>query len=452
MKWTLMVKIDEKEALKSVEFIRKGIMVSASVVAVFGIILFSMYVRFVVSPIKKMSSAAGQIAAGNYNVFIPVKSTDEVGTLSASFNNMVREIRNRTAELIKLSMVIENSVNVVFIADAGGDIEYVNPMFEKITGWSKDESIGRNFSILVSEEDIKGKYRKLLDTITAGRTWRGMCENKKKDGGSFWANCIMSPIKDENGNITNFLAVQEDITEKKEAEERARYLYSYDDLTGLLTRQRFIEEVDAWIEHHNSPEDTGALLLIDIDDFKSLNDTYSHLIGDEFLHHVAGMLKETIENKKREIFLSRLGEDEFSIFIPACSETECMYMAERVRKEIAGINFEPMSAHFTASIGSAVYPEHGTTVSELFTKVDTALRRAKETGRNRCHLYSEDDRDIEHMHSRLNEKIKIQSAMAEDRFEPWFQPILDLKDNKIYHYEALARMRDEKRGLVLSVI
>ena len=90
-----------------------------------------------------------------------------------------------------------------------------------------------------------------------------------------------------------------------------------------------------------------------------------------------------------------MGEDEFSIFIPACSETECMYMAERVRKVIEGIHFEPMAAHFTASIGSAVYPEHGITVSELFTKVDTALRRAKETGRNRCHLYREDEMKVE---------------------------------------------------------
>jgi EAL domain-containing protein (putative c-di-GMP-specific phosphodiesterase class I) len=126
-----------------------------------------------------------------------------------------------------------------------------------------------------------------------------------------------------------------------------------------------------------------------------------------------------------------------------------MDIAEVMRRKIEGLYFTPLTTRFTASIGIALYPEHGAAVRELMSRADIAMYRAKASGKNRYHLYQPEDHDLEKIHSRLREKERIQNALEEGRFEPWFQPILDLKDNKIRHYEALARMRGEDGAVLL---
>lgn len=361
------------------------------------------------------------------------------------------EQRDTEAELTKLSAAIEHSVNVIFITSIKGTIEYVNPMFEKVTGWSKEEAIGRNPRILSSGETTKADYQGLWDTISAGKTWRGVFKNKKKNGEFYWGNGVITPIKNEKGEITNFLAVQEDITEKKESEERARYLANYDDMTGLTNRARFMEMLSEWFYYQTSSEGvTGVLLLMDIDGFKFINDTYGHGVGDDLLRRIAVMLKNGIKDivipdikGQKEVYLGRLGGDEFAVFLPYLNAREGLEVAEKLRKMVEEISLLEGTVHATVSTGLAVYPEHGMTTKELFTKVDAAKNRAKDNGRNRSHLYSPEDRDLENIHLRLKEKEQILKAMKDDRFLPWFQPILNLRDNKIHHYEALARMRGE---------
>lgn len=364
----------------------------------------------------------------------------------------VTEHKETEAELAKLSAAIEHSVNVIFITNVKGAIEYVNPMFEEVTGWSKEEAIGQNPRILSSGETTKAEYEELWKTITSGKTWRGIFKNKKRSGEFYWGIGVITPIKDEKGEITHFLAVQEDITEKKKAEERAQYLAFCDELTGLLNRTRFIELLREWIRTWSNRE--GVLLLINIDGFKLINDTYGHGIGDKLLSHVAGLIESAVKGNTvskgsgSEVLAARTGGDEFALFLPNTGVTEGMVTAELIRKTVAESHFLDVPVHSTLSIGAVCYPEHGVTIKELFTKVDAALSRAKEMGRNRCHVYRPEDRDLENIHSRMKEKAAIQVALAEDRFIPWFQPILNLKDDKIDHYEALARMRNEDGSIL----
>lgn len=364
----------------------------------------------------------------------------------------VTEHKEAEAELAKLSAAIEHSVNVIFITDVKGTIEYVNPMFEEATGWSKEEAIGQNPKILSSGETTKAEYEELWKTVTSGKTWRGIFKNKKKSGEFYWGIGVITPIKDEKDEITHFLAVQEDITEKKKAEERAQYLAFSDELTGLLNRTRFTELLHEWIRTWSNRE--GVFLLINIDGFKMINDTYGHGIGDKLLSHVAGLIEgavkgNTVSNGSgSEILIGRTGGDEFALFLPNTGVTEGMETAELIRKKVAESHFMEVPVSATLSIGAVCYPEHGVTIKELFTKVDAALSRAKEMGRNRCHIYRPEDRDLENIHSRMKEKVAIQVALAKDRFIPWFQPILNLKDDKIDHYEALARMRNEDGSIL----
>jgi len=367
----------------------------------------------------------------------------------------VTEHKEAEDELKILSAAIEHSVNVIFITDVNGVIEYVNPMFETVTGWSKEEAIGKTPSILSSGETSRAEYEELWKTILAGKTWRGAFKNKRKDGRPYWGNGVITPKKNDRGKVTHFLAVQEDITEKKMADERVQYLATRDNITGLLNRKTFIEMVAEWLTNHQNVHCNGALMLVNIDGFKDINDTLGHGVGDELIRHVAEVLEDTFMgadipsgNITDGAMLGRLGGDEFAVFMPDDDANVGMAMADRIRRNIEEFRFPALAIQLTVCIGVVSYPEHGKTSKELFTKVDTAIHRAKASGRNKCHLFRPEDMDIEISRTRIQQKVRIQKALEEGRFIPWFQPILNLRDNKVHHYEALARMQGEEGKIV----
>ncbi|MBI1912631.1 MAG: EAL domain-containing protein [Deltaproteobacteria bacterium] len=376
-------------------------------------------------------------------VFAPVAESGYINIYAID----VTEQRQAVLEIKKLSAAIEQSSNVVFITDINGVIEYVNPVFEVVTGYAREEALGQTPRILSSGETPDSLYGEMWGTIKGGWTWRGVLKNKTKFGGRYWCNTVISPVKDRNGKIINFLAVQEDITEKRASEEKIKYLAFHDEMTDLLNRSSFMELLGERLLYNLEDREPGALLMLDIDHFKFINDSYGHGMGDEILRNVSRLLKKVLQDK--ESILGRLGGDEFAIYLPSMDESKGMEMAEKVREQIE--EFRPGNHPFrlSVSIGAAVYPVHGATVSELFTKVDAAMYRAKELGRNRCHLYRNEDHILEDIHSRLKWKERILKALEDDRFEVWAQPIMGLNDNKIRHYEALARMRDEEGNILL---
>mgnify|MGYP001611564553 CR=1 FL=1 len=364
--------------------------------------------------------------------------------------------KEREFELKKLSMAIEESANLVFITDRNGTIEYVNPLFEQVTGYSKDEAIGQNPRILSSGDTPNELYRELWSTILSGRTWRDTHKNKKKTGGFYWCNCVISPIINDKGEITHFLSIQEDITEKMQSEEKLSRIARHDELTGFYNRARFLELLDEWLANAILHDATGGLLLIDIDHFKFINDTYGHGIGDDFLRRVSVVINSTIDafyvrhvGQKEKPLLSRPSGDEFAAFLPHLSEAQCLGLAEEIKNSIALFRYKELSLSATISLGIALYPEHGANSRTLLTKADTAMYRAKELGRNRGYMFREEDKDLEKMHSRLSWRDKILTALNESRFVPWFQPILNLKTGTVSHYEALARLKDENGNIIL---
>lgn len=359
----------------------------------------------------------------------------------------ITEKKHLESELRKLSMAIEESINLVIITDAKGTIEYVNPMFERVAGYSREEAIGQNPGIVASEDTPKHQYKDLWNTILAGKTWQGSFKNKKKNGEFYWVKGIISPIRSEDGTITHFLAVQEDVSQKMLAEQKARYLSNYDRTTGLLNRERFLEI----LEKRVSAKSQGTLILIDIDGFKLINEAYGHNMADEFLKCLAGIMKETVENLTADTFhlIGRLGEDEIAIGVSGKNGQEGWKIAEQLRKKIEDFTFTDESIRTTISAGIVECPIHGKTATELLSRVDAAVFRAKELGKNRCYLVSPEDKDIQNIHSRFRQKKRILKALEDDRFDPWFQPILDLGDAQIHHYEALVRMRSEDGNIVL---
>jgi len=360
-------------------------------------------------------------------------------------------------ELKKLSAIIEHSVNLVFITDRNGIIEYVNPIFEQVTGYSKEDALGQTPRILSSGEATNAQYQELWGTVLAGKTWRSTLKNKTKTGGYYWANSVITPIKNDRGEITHFLSVQEDVTEKMVNEERIAYLANHDEITGLLNRSRFIDLVEHWIMSAGLKSHTGVLCLIDMDQFKLLNDTFGHGAGDEYLRRLSSVLKAVLNDARKlspgdfddEPMLSRLSGDEFAFFLPGIASEKGFALIEKIRIAVEGYYFSEASSSLTVSAGVAIYPEHGLSIKDLLSKADAAMYRAKELGRNRVHVYRPEDQDLEKMHSRLSWKEKILKGLKEDRFTPWFQPLLDLKENKVHHYEALARLVSEDGKVLL---
>jgi len=362
------------------------------------------------------------------------------------YGNDITDRKATEAEINRLKQVIDESINIVFITDYNGNIEYVNNTFEAITGYSRQEALGKNPRLLASGETSHANYKNLWDTIKAGKTWRGIFKNKKKNGDIYWANGFISPIKNEQGHITHFMAIQEDITHKMLADAKLHFLTNFDQTTGIINRSRFVEVLREAISSTEDQVKSGVLLQVNIDAFKLINDSYGHSIGDQFLKTFADFLRDylwEIDAKKRpprEGIIGRLGGDEFALFLSDRDEHEGMLIAEELRRKIENHRFLNDMIRVTASIGITVYPDQGLTVSELLTKANVATTRAKELGQNRCYLYSDADSYLKTAPTSLEEKQMIISAMEEDRFVPYFQPILDIKQNKVHHYESLARL------------
>jgi diguanylate cyclase (GGDEF)-like protein len=243
---------------------------------------------------------------------------------------------------------------------------------------------------------------------------------------------------------------------QKNESEKLIFLTNYDPVTGLFNRQHFIGLLGWRLEAAGAG--AGALLLLDIDQFKFISDSYGHGMGDEFLRRVAKLLQFNMrylssrllkKEEKDAVMLARLSGDEFAVYLPSAGMVEAVEAAEHIRSAIECFYQSDMHCHMTASIGIALFPEHGRTATELLTKADAAMYRAKDQGRNRFHLYSPEEREIEQMHMRLKQKENIHSALKDGRFTPWYQPIMGLSDNKVTHYEVLARMTDLDGSILL---
>lgn len=364
------------------------------------------------------------------------------------------QYREAKVELKRLSKIIEESINMIFITDYRGSIEYVNSTFEKTTGFLREEAIGKNPRILASQETDPIVYEEMWRQIRSGKTWRGLLKNKKKNGTLYWANGFISPIRDERGEITHFLAIQEDVTERIVAEERLQYLSIHDRMTGLMTRIHFLELLDRYIKEDRNVKREALLLHVNIDGFNLINDSFGHSVGDQFLKSFATFLDKQREklhstyNLEGESFLGRVGGDEFALFINIEGREEALQIAEDIRRTVESYRFLGGSIRVTVSMGLALYPEHGNNSKDLFSQVNAATMQAKELGQNRYVLYSDKDTYLKKVQSILEEKQMIIRAMEEDRIIPWFQPILNLHSNQIGHYEALARLITEDESVL----
>jgi len=300
----------------------------------------------------------------------------------------IAERLNTELELKKLTTAMEQSPVSMLITDIKGNIEYINPKYHEVTGYSKDELIGKNTRIFKTDHTSESQYKKLWETINAGDIWVGELYNRKKNGDLYWAHISICPITNEDGEIINFVAVKDDITNRKEDEALIIRQATTDHLTGLPNRTLFLDRLNQEISHSKRQSTVFAVLFIDLDNFKNINDTLGHAVGDEYLIKISSRLKKCLRSSDT---IARLGGDEFVILLRDIENTSSIEATTKKvlhsLDEIIKINETELYA--SCSIGVSIYPTDGEGAEKIIQHADTAMYRAKELGRNNYQFYSE---------------------------------------------------------------
>jgi diguanylate cyclase (GGDEF)-like protein/PAS domain S-box-containing protein len=347
-----------------------------------------------------LAVAALQIGAQDYLV----KGQYDHDALGRAVRNAL--VREALESRLRLFEVALNSVaSGIVITDVDAHIQWVNPAFTQLTGFSLEEVLGRNPGELTkSGKQSPAFYRNMWETILSGQTWHGEIVNRRKDGSLYDETLVIAPVTGGDGTIRHFVAIMQDITERKQAEEQIRTLAFYDALTQLPNRRLLNDRLGQTMAASKRSGRYGALMFLDLDNFKPLNDTYGHGVGDLLLIEVAHRLTSCVRETDT---VARFGGDEFVVMLSeletdkADSATHAGIVAEKIRVTLAEPylltckqegNAEAIIEHrCAASIGVALFINHEAGPEEVIKWADIAMYQAKEGGRNSIRFYAAKD-------------------------------------------------------------
>ena len=392
--------------------------------------------------LRDSMSVIAEGGALSSRIDLPQGARDEATSVAVEVNAMLDALGS-SHERVRQSeeqhrVLVENMPDAVFTVGADGAFTFGNPEAERLTGIPRDQLVGVPYEAVLSKESVRRVAERLASAPSA--TARPVSVVfVDLEGRSFPVELSISPAQDGEGNTAATTWIARDVTERREFEDRLLYLASHDHLTGLFNRRRFEEELSQRLGETKRRGDSGALLWLDLDNFKAVNDSFGHRIGDELLRQVANVLRA---RSRDDHVLARLGGDEFAMLLPGTSEQDAVAIAERVLGELATIPVlvESHPLRVGASVGIALYPEHANTVDELLLRADTAMYGAKEDGRNRVCLYSPNEAWPERIVIRRQWAERVEAALASNSFVPYAQPIMDLHSGKVTEYELLVRM------------
>lgn len=340
------------------------------------------------------------------------------------------------AEMRKLSGALQQSADSVIITDRNGIIEFVNPAFEETTGFTFDEVVGDTTHVLKSGEHSRSYYEHLWSVILGGEVFRDVMVNKHKDGSHYFEDKTITPLLDAAGHVTHFVATGKDISEQIQTQERLQYIAHHDTLTELPNRALFLDRVAQVLTHTRRHRRLAAVVFMDLDQFKNINDSLGHEVGDKLLVGVAERLGAALRPGDT---VARFGGDEFVILLDDVdSHDHITQVVQKLRRAMhTSIQVDGISLHVTGTMGISVYPHDGEDGSTLLKNADNAMYRAKEQGRDTYTFYSEE------MSTRARERLtlenKLRTAVDNDEFEVYYQPQIDIVNNAVLGVEALLR-------------
>lgn len=354
--------------------------------------------------------------------------------------------QHETEERLKqAATVFSSTTDGVIVTDKDRNITAVNRAFTRISGYRESEVIGKNPRILQSHHHTPVFYQSMWKSISEKGYWNGEIHDQKKNGSLYPAWLSISTVKDDNGEVTNYVAVFSDISRIKESEEHLKFLAHHDPLTELANRNNLDISIEQAIKRSVRNGNNFALFFIDLDQFKHINDSLGHTVGDRILIEVAKRLNHIA---RFEDVVSRLGGDEFVLLTESVATLhDSVSVAERIIHQFTTpFEVDELQLHITPSIGIASYPENGTSAETLLRNADAAMYRAKQDGRNSFAYYSEE------LTTRATERIKyenlLRQALERDEFTLHFQPQIDMQAGRIYGVEVLLRWQHPVEGMI----
>ena len=351
----------------------------------------------------------------------------------------VSEQRQRDLEIRIRTRAMEASVNAIVITDNQREdqpIAYVNPAFERITGYRSEEVIGRNCRFLQGEDRDQPELNSIRRALLAEEEGRAVLRNYRKDGSAFWNELRLAPVVNDRGKVSHFVGILHDITEAKGYQEELEHQANHDSLTGLPNRNLLNDRILQAIAFASRNQGLFTLAFMDLDNFKVVNDSLGHNSGDQLLVQVAERLKACA----REIdTVARLGGDEFVILLADGGQmTRRLGGLERFMKAVAEpLMLEGQEVVVSCSIGFCCYPEDGGDIGTLLRNADTAMYQAKHQGRNRICAFT--PQMNKQMQRRLQLERQMRHALQHNEFQVVYQPQLDLHNGRLCGFEALVR-------------
>ncbi len=395
-------------------------------------------------PIRRLAAATRRLRDGDFEVKVDDRRSDELGDLARAFKEMGKSLRASQAEL-ELSRrrfhdFAQSSSDWLWETDRDARFHYVSPSIVASTGYTPKQLTDRRPDQVFAQDDLSELMTRLRPEAKEVRPFKGVeCWLTHRDGHRQCLRFNAVPIG-QGATFRGFRGTASDVTKAKVDEERLVSLANQDHLTGLANRRRFLADLAHEIRRAEANGSTGALLLLDLDHFKLINDTAGHAAGDRILVEIAAFLRRQV---RAQDLVARLSGDEFALAFPDMDGEAALSKAQGLLEEMARL--KPLhggkAMSTSASIGIVTFPADGTDPVALLALADTAMYAGKAAGRNRAHLYREEDMACQRMDTQLTWKDRIQQALDDDRFVLAYQPVVAASGGRPRRYEVLVRMR-----------
>ncbi len=366
------------------------------------------------------------------------------GELADQFAQVMINQQRRTAAsaLHLFQRAVEQSANAFLLIDRDGRVEYVNPSFTAITLYSAEEVCGQLIADLPALENLVDMLFDAKSSLSHSNSWQGEFKSRRKNFDPYWGQLSISKVHGENGELTHYIGIYEDISESKRAQQRIERLAFRDSLTGLGNRLAFIRGLEQHFEQQSSAP--LSLLLVDIDNFKRINDSLGHTTGDKLLISLALRLRNTLSPTGT---LARLASNEFAVQLEGIDQAEGLRLAEQVLQTLSKPLFvDNQLINVSGSVGLACAPEHGNDPQALLKSAGLALHKAKANGKQQVQVFNEA------LNAEANYRLFVENnlrrALMQNELEVYYQPKLSLRTGQLQGLEALLRWSHPERGMI----
>jgi diguanylate cyclase (GGDEF)-like protein/PAS domain S-box-containing protein len=349
--------------------------------------------------------------------------------------------RSATNALYLFQRAVEQSSSAFILLDREGLVEYVNPSFTAITLYSASEVQGRRLSGIPALENLSELLFDARSSLAEHNSWQGEFKSRRKNLEPYWGQLSLSKVHADDGSLTHYIGIYEDVTANKQAQQHIERLAFRDNLTGLGNRYAFIRSLDSHFSEH--PGKPISLLLVDIDNFKRINDSLGHQTGDKLLVSLARRLRNTLATGN---VLARFASNEFAVLLDA-NQADSVRVAQKLLNTLDKPLFvDNQLISVTGSIGLACAPEHGDDPQTLMKHTGLALHKAKANGKNQLQVFTE-ALNAE-AHYKLFVESNLRRALMQNELEVFYQPKLCLKSGKLLGLEALLRWHHPEKGMI----